>query len=47
MSDGPHLRAVAPAASELEPDKGRAIAERYGLDHIDLGIFKVDTSGTS
>ena len=25
----------------------RAIAERYGLDHLDLGIFKVDMSAAN
>ncbi|MBV9606514.1 MAG: hypothetical protein JO027_15465, partial [Solirubrobacterales bacterium] len=25
----------------------RAIAERYGLDHLDLGIFKVDMSAVN
>ena len=34
--------------SMISPDQlSRAMAERYGLDHLDLGIFKVDMSAAN
>ena len=34
--------------STISPEQlSRAMAERYGLDHLDLGIFKVDMSAAN
>ena len=46
--DGLHPESVLLAAGAITPEQlSRAVAERYGLDHVELGAFQVDFSAAA
>ena len=46
-SGNPPEKVLLEQHSITQEQLSRAIAERYGLDHLDLGVFKVDTAAVN